>query len=579
MVKQSLGERIADLLVAEGVDKFFSLPEVTFGKLHQALDRRGVPLIAPHHEAVGGYMAEAYAQMTGQIGVTGANSGPGVMNLYPAVGNSFVENLPVLYLGSERTLIARNSPRRSQFQQVPNVEILTPITKYAAILEDPLEVDDLFHEAFRRMRTGTPGPAYIGLPFDLLLEERDFGPVVPPQRYRPATFVDTVGEADIEKVASLLAQARLPLIVGGTGIRLARAQQAFADFVEAVGCPVLLTTGGRGVLPDPHPQLFQMGAGPGERIAREADVIFTLGASISEKMGFGGHPYVRSQQGFPNYFGEPGTQTWIQLDRDPAAIGRNRPVDHALVGDVAMAVPRLAKAMQARAPAVDRAAVAQWKEEHEDYVRSLYQQATGGSPVHAGRLVIEVQKALPEGAIWVRDGGAISVWQMNLLNHPISEELTAMKHGNLGTGMPYALAAALAAKQDGRRVLLMTGDGSFGFYFMEFETALRYDLPIVVVVAYDAGWSLELPYYMHVCGRTFEIDHNFIRLDEIARTMGGHGEFCDKPEQIAPAVERALASGKPAIVQVHIDRDINAYQMPNAHIWTRWHADKAVYSR
>jgi len=578
MAKQSLGERIADLLVAEGVDKFFSLPEVTFGKLHQALDRRGVPLIAPHHETVGGYMAEAYAQMTGQIGVTGANSGPGVMNLYPAVGNSFVENLPVLYLGSERTLIARNSPRRSQFQQVPNVEVLTPITKYAAILEDPLEADDLFHEAFRRMRTGTPGPAYIGLPFDLLLEERDFGPIIPPQHYRPATFVDTVSEADIEKVISLLAQARLPLIVGGTGIRLARAQKAFAEFVEAVGCPVLLTTGGRGVLPDTHPQLFQMGAGPGEHIAREADVIFTLGASISEKMGFGGHPYVNSQQGFPNYFGEPGTQTWIQLDRDAAAIGRNRPIDHALIGDVAMALPRLTQAMRKRSGTFDQATVAHWKEQHEEYVRSLHQQATGGSPVHAGRLVIEVQKALPEGAIWVRDGGAISVWQMNFLNHPISEELTAMKHGNLGTGMPYALAAALAAKKDGRRVLLMTGDGSFGFYFMEFETALRYDLPIVVVVAYDAGWSLELPYYMHVCGRTFEIDHSFIRLDEIARTMGGHGEFCDKPEEIAPAVERALASGKPAIVQVHIDRDINAYQMPNSHIWTRWHADKAVYS-
>ncbi len=578
MTKQSLGERIADLLVAEGVDRFFSLPEVTFGKLHQALDQRGVPMIAPHHETVGGYMAEAYAQMTGQIGVTGANSGPGVMNLYPAVGNSFVENLPVLYLGSERTLMARNSPRSSQFQQIPNVEILTPITKYAAMLEDPLEVDDLFHEAFRRMRTGTPGPAYIGLPFDLLLEERNFGPVIKPQHYRPATFIDTVGEADLEKVASLLAKAKRPLIVAGTGVRLARAQQDFKAFVEAVGCPVIQTTGGRGILPDTHPQLFQIGVGPGADIAREADVIFTLGASIGEKLGFGGNPYVNSQEGFPNYFGEAGTQTWVQLDRDAAAIGRNRPIDHALVGDVAMVLPRLTKAMDGRPSNVDRPQVAQWKDQHEEYIRSLYQSATGGSPVHAGRLVIEVQKALPEGAIWVRDGGAISVWQMNLLNHPISEELTAMKHGNLGTGMPYALAAAVAAKEDGRRVLLMTGDGSFGFYFMEFETALRYDLPIVVVVAYDAGWSLELPYYMHVCGRTFEIDHKFIRLDEIAKTMGGHGEFCDKPEEIAPAVERALASGKPAIVQVHIDREINAFQMPNSHVWTRWHADKAVYA-
>lgn len=575
---QSLGERIADLLLAEGIDRFFSLPEVTFGKLHDALDRKGCKLIAPHHETVGGYMAEAYAQMTGQIGVTGANSGPGAMNLYPAVGNSWAENLPVLYLGSERTLLARNSVRRSQFQQVPNVEVLTPITKFAAILEDPLEADDLFHEAFRRMLTGTPGPCYICLPFDLLLEERDFGPLVPPQRYRPATFLDLVSEADLAAVADTLAAAKRPLVIGGTGIRRARAQAAFAAFVEATGFPVIQTTGGRGVLPDTHPQLFQLGVGPGEALAREADVIVTFGASISEKMGFGGHPYVRSQKGFPDYFGPEGSQHWVQVDRDPAAIGRNRPIDQALVGDVARVLPRLTAAMAGRGAAFDRARVAPLKAAHEDYVASLAQQATGVSPVHPGRLVVEVQKTLHEGVVYVRDGGGISVWQMNLLNHPISEELTAMKHGNLGTGLPYALGAAIAARDDGRRVVLVTGDGSFGFYLMELETAVRYELPIVIVVGYDAGWSLELPYYMHVCGRTFEIDHNFIRLDEIARTMGGHGEFCDTPEAIGPAMERAFASGKPAIVQVHIDREINAYQMPNPHIWTRWHADKAVYA-
>jgi thiamine pyrophosphate-dependent acetolactate synthase large subunit-like protein len=574
----SLGERIADILVAEGIDKFFSLPEVTFGKIHQALDAKGVPLIAPHHETVGGYMAEAYAQMTGQIGVTGANSGPGTMNLYPAIANSWSENLPVLYLGSERTLIARSSIRRSQFQQVPTAEIVKPITKFSGVLEDPYQADDMFHEAFRQMRTGTPGPTYIGLPFDMLLEECDFGPLLSPRQYRPATFLDTVSGADMEAALALLSKAKLPLIIGGTGVRLARAQKAFKQFVEAAGCPVMQTTGGRGILHDTHPQLLQMAVGPGADVGREADLIFVIGASISEKMGFGGYAYTATQCGFPNYFGEQGSQVWLHLDRDPAAIGRNRPIDHALLGDAAMVLPRLAEGMEGRETAFDRSRMKAWKDSHESYIQSLNQKATGVSPVHPGRLMVEVQKALPEDVIWVRDGGGISVWQMNMLNHPISEELTAMKHGNLGTGLPYALAAGLVAREDGRRVCLMTGDGSFGFYLMDFETAVRYELPVVIIVAYDAGWSLELPYYMHVCGRTFEIDHNFLRLDEIARTMGGHGEFCDKPEEIAPAVERAFASGKPAIVQVHIDREINAYHMPNSHVWTRWHADKAVYS-
>ncbi|MEQ5871565.1 thiamine pyrophosphate-binding protein [Sagittula sp. NFXS13] len=575
---ESLGERIARLLVQEGVDRFFSLPEVTFGKLHHKLDDLGCKLIAPHHETVGGYMAEAYAQMTGNIAVTGANSGPGVMNLYPAVANSYAENLPVLYLGSERTLLARNSPRTSQFQQVPNTDVLTPITKFRAILEDPLEADTLFQEAFRQMHTGRPGPCYIGLPFDLLLEEREFGPLIPPERYRPATFLDLVSEADLSRIADTLANARRPLIIGGSGIRLSRAQEAFRAFVESLGAPVMLTVGGRGALPDTHPQVLRLGEGPGDRIAREADVIITLGSSIGEKTGFGGNPYVRSQTGFPQYFGPEGSQHWIQVDRDPAAIGRNRPVDDALLGDVARVLPRLTGAIAERRPQLDRAATHTAKTEHETYLAELGQAATGQSPLHPGKLVLEVQKALPKDVIWVRDGGATSVWQMNLLNHEISDELTAMKHGNLGTGLPYAMGAAIAARDDDRHVVLFTGDGAFGFYLMEFETAVRYELPIVIVVAYDAGWSLELPYYMHVCGRTFEIDHRQMRLDEIARQMGGHGEYCDKPDEIVPAVERALASGKPAIIQAHIDRDINAYQMPNTHIWSRWHADKAVYS-
>ncbi|MGH6780566.1 MAG: thiamine pyrophosphate-binding protein [Sphingomonadaceae bacterium] len=576
MALQSLGERIADLLVAEGIDRFFSLPEVTFGKLHDALDRRGVPLIAPHHETATGYVAEGYAQIRANIAVVGGAVGPGVMNLYPAIANSWAENLPILYLGSERTLMARNSPRRSQFQRPPNREVVGPITKFAAVLEDPFEVDDLFQEAFRQLRTGTPGPCYIGLPFDLLLEEHDFGPLAPPEHYRPATFLDTVSEADVEHIAALIAAAERPLIIGGSGLRIGGAKQAFSAFVEAAACPAILTHGGRGILPDTHPQLFDLGVGPGKQIAKDADLIFVVGSSIGEKLAFGGHPYSPAQAGFPNYFHEG--QIWVHLDRDPAAIGRNRPVDHALVGEAARVLPRLAAALGKHEPAVGKDALATLQAERNDYKQSLRQGCTGGSPVHPGTLMVEVEKALPEDVILVRDGGATAIWQMNLIHHPISDHLKAFKNGNLGTGLPYAIGAALAAREDGRRVCLMTGDGAFGFYPMELETAVRYKLPIVTIVAYDAGWSLEVPYYQYICGRTFEVDHEFIRLDDMARTMGAHGEYCDRPEEIASAVERAFASGKPALVQVHIDRQANAYDMPHSEIWTRWHADKSVYT-
>jgi thiamine pyrophosphate-dependent acetolactate synthase large subunit-like protein len=572
---QSLGERIAELLVAEGVDKLFSLPEVTFGKLHDALDRRGVPLIAPHHEAAAAYMAEAYSQLTGQIGVVGGSVGPGTINLYSAIANSHSENLPILYLGSERTLRARSSPRSSQFQCPPNSEVLKPITKYATVVEEAQQIDDVFQEAFRQLRTGTPGPVYIGLPFDMLLEEHEFGPLTPPRRYRPATFVSTVADSDIEQAAATLAAARLPLLIVGAGARNSRAQRAFNELVETLGCPVIQTFGARGMLPDNHPQLFDLSIEPGASLCRQADAILVIGSAIGERLGFGGHAYSADQQGFPNYFGAPGSQTWLQLDRDPAVVGRNRPVDHALIGDIPLTLPRLTAALRGRRAATPELPV--WQQQRADYYRELHASTADTRPIHPGRAIDELQKSLPDDAVVVRDGGAFSVWEMNLLHHPISEHISAGKQGMLGTGVSYGIGAALATARDGRRVCVITGDGAFGFFAMELETAVRYQLPIVIVIGYDAGWSLEVPYYMHVCGRTFEVDHNFMRLDELARTVGAHGEFCETTDQIAPAVARAFAAGKPAVVQIVIDRQVNAYEMPNNHLWTRWHADKSVY--
>ncbi|WP_116366496.1 thiamine pyrophosphate-binding protein [Parahaliea mediterranea] len=579
MSTQALGERIADLLLGEGVDRFFSLPEVTFGKLHDALDRRGAPLIAPHHEAAAGYMAEAYAQLTGRMAVVGGSVGPGAINLYPVIANSWSENLPILYLGSERTVLARNSPRRSQFQCPPNLEVVKPITKYCAMIENPLEADAIFQEAFRQLHTGTPGPVYIGLPFDLLLEEHDFGPLAPPQRYRPASFVDTVCDADLAALAEELVASPLPLILAGAGLRLSRMQAALEQLARALGCPVITTPAGRGVLPDTHPQLFDLGVAPGSDIAAQADTVLVLGSSISEQVAFGGQPYARSQQGFPNFFGDPATQRWIHIDRDPAALGRNRPVDVALAGDLRRVMPRLVDAVQRAGAEPERNAkrLGTWQQAREAHYRSLYSATTDSQPIHPGRAIVEVQRALPEQAIIVRDGGAFKIWAMNLLHHPISENLAAIKQGMLGSGVPYGLGAALAARDDGRRVCVITGDGAFGFYPMELETAVRHNLPVVIVVGYDAGWSLEVPYYMQVCGRTFEVDHEFVRLDEMARTLGAHGEFCTRSDEIGPAMQRALAAQKPALVQIVIDRDINAYQMPNNGVWSSWHADKAVY--
>ncbi|HWI11784.1 MAG TPA: thiamine pyrophosphate-dependent enzyme, partial [Burkholderiaceae bacterium] len=390
------------------------------------------------------------------------------------------------------------------------------------------------------------------------------------------SFVETVTENDIEQVAAELAGARLPVLVGGAGIRNSAAAPLFREFAESLKCPVVFTHGGRGVLPDTHPQVLDYGLEPGLTVTRDADVVFVVGSSIGEKIGFGGNPYFHGQEGFTNLFGERGRQRWIHLNQDVSAIGRNRDVDVALVGDMRRVLPRLTAALR-RSPVNGTPQLPAWQQQRRERYRALFAEAPDMKPIHSGRMMVEIQKALPDDVVIINGGGAVNLWTQYYQCHNIAGQLKSSKLGNLGTGVPYAMGAALALREAGNRVCVLGGDGGFGFYPMELETAVRYQLPIVVIVGYDAGWSLEVPYYTYLTGMTFEVDHNFMRLDELARTMGAHGEFCETTDQIAPAVRRAFASGKPALVQVVIDRATNAYKIPNLDQVSRFHADKQVY--
>lgn len=575
---QQLGERIANLLAAEGIGAFYSLPEVTFGILHDALDKLGIPLIAPRHETAAGHMAEADCLINGRIAVAAGSVGPGTVNLYPAVAHSHIENLPVLYLGSERTLVGRSSPRRSKFQCPPSVDVLRPVTKWATVLEDGRMVDDVFQEAFRQLRIGTPGPVYIGLPFDMLLETFEYPDLAPISQYRPASEALSVPDDAIQAAADLLKSAKRPILLVGGGVKLAKAQRHIDLLAKKLATPVVLTHGGRGVLPDTHSHVADFGVGPGAEVSRDADVVFAVGTSISERSYFGGNPYFEGQACGQQYFGSAGVQKWIHLDQDPTAIGRNRTIDLALIGNMRLGLPRLIDALREyEPPAIRTEALATHRQRRSEYYHDLYATVRPCDSVHPGQLILEVQKCLPEDVIMVKDGGAISIWHMNFQQHAISNFISPGKMGQLGAGLPYANAAALTAQTDGRRVCLITGDGAFGFYPMELETSVRLNLPVLIIVGYDQGWSLEIPYYEHVTGRTFAVDHAPSRLDQMAISLGAHGEFCSKPDEIRPAIERSLSSGKPALVQVAIDQRINAFEMPNDQVWTGWHADKEIY--
>ncbi|MBW2942205.1 thiamine pyrophosphate-binding protein [Zhongshania aquimaris] len=570
-VSQTIGSRIADLLIHEGVDKLFTLPEVTFGDIHNRFVEREGRIIAGHHETACAYMAESYAQSTGNIAVTGGNCGPGASNLLPAVVHSDAEGLPVLYLGSERGLMARSSVRSPKFQCPNLVDMVKPVTKFAAILEHPEQVDELFYEAFRQMRYGRPGPVYLGLPFDMLREEYEFEALPAKNLYRPARIMPP--SEDIKRVADILESAELPVLMPGAGVRISKTHELLQQLAEILKCPVVRTYGGRGTFPDTHSQVLDFGFGPGLEATQQADVILVVGSSIGEKLMFGDNLYFSEQEGFGDFFGSD--QTWIQVEKDPQVAGRNRLIDIALVGNIEDIIPELISELKLRQVRGCSEKLAVWQEQRRDIFQGYIEAAKDITPVHPGRLILEAQKSIPDDAIIVSDGGSIFLWQQRYLNNKHSNFLATLKMGMLGVGLPYAIGAQLA--EPGKRVCLVTGDGAIGFYMMEFETAVRYQLPVVIVVAYDQGWALEVPYYEYRFGKTFEVDNEFVRMDRLAMEMGGHGEFCQTTDEIQPAMDRAFASGKPAIVQIVMDRRISAYEAPEADLIYKWHADKVAY--
>jgi thiamine pyrophosphate-dependent acetolactate synthase large subunit-like protein len=205
----------------------------------------------------------------------------------------------------------------------------------------------------------------------------------------------------------------------------------------------------------------------------------------------------------------------------------------------------------------------------------LTETAPDTAPIHPGRAMLEIREALPDDAVIVRDGGCTSLWELAYFELRSNDYLWTSKFGHLGTGLPYAIGAQLCVGPE-RRVCLITGDSAFGFHVMELETAVRHRLPIVTVVNYDQGWGMELDAY-DARGGFDELRHAFVRLDDLARSMGAHGELCEKTEQIGPAIERALASGSPAVVQIVTDMEVNARQAPNWQEFASWYGFEGAY--
>jgi thiamine pyrophosphate-dependent acetolactate synthase large subunit-like protein len=417
------------------------------------------------------------------------------------------------------------------------------------VVEYPEQLDEVFHEAFRRAHSGVPGPTMVELPLSVMQAEHDLPPAPPPHRYRLVR--QEAGTSAVAEAARLLTAASQPIMLLGQGAFASRAHSDLIALAGKLACPIIATTAVEAVLAGMDERSFPYGSEAAAEAVARADVVVAIGTEIGEAMHYGrGRHWAQGKT----------DRKWIYIERDPTAIGVNRPIDVPLVGDLKAVVPQLTRALGDLKRSLP-AEVAAWAKAHAAQKQALTESVPMTSPIHSGRLAIEATKVLPDDYVLVRDGGASSMWFSALLQKTPRDAMWNSNYGAIGPGLPYAVGAQIAAG-DKRRVVLLTGDSSVLFHIAELETAVRKNLPVLVIVAVDHAWGIEAASYKANFGDntpTPEARWNIaVRLDKTAESFGAHGEYVERAEDIGPAVERALASGKPALVHVAVDKDVNS---------------------
>ena len=528
MAKTSGNDLVVKALKDEGVDTVFYL---TGGPMVDVAGRCieiGFRSVDVRHEQAAAMAAHAYSRVSGKPGVCFAASGPGVTNLITGVGNAFLDAVPVVALGGA-SAIAQDG--MGAFQEMDQVGMFKPITKWADRVKDPRRIPELINKAFRIATGGQPGPVYLDLPGDVLYKQVDESEVLFPQM--PHAVPRVSGDPDlVKKAIAILKQAQRPIILTGTGILWSKAMEELKEFVELTGIPFYTTPQGRGVLPEDHRLSF---LGARNQAWKEADVVLIIGTRMNFIIGFGLPP--RWAEGLKI----------IQVDISDEEIGRNRPVDVGIVGDAKMVLRQL---INEGCDAFHRRKELPWVDTLRSYEKRAQEKSQAllnndQTPIHPLRLCKEVRDFMDRDAIIVVDGHeTLNFARQSIPTHAPGHRVNAGPNGCMGVAVPFGLGAKVA-KPD-TQVIVLSGDGSFGMNGMELDTMMRHKIPVIIVISNNGGWA-------GVGGMTAGRDLGFTRYDKMMDALGAHTEYVERPQDIRPALERAARSGKPAVINVITD--------------------------
>ncbi len=534
------GRLVAKALKNEGVDTIFTLCGGHIVDIYNGCLDEGIRIVDVRHEQVAAHAADGYARVTGKPGVAVVTAGPGTTDAVTGVANAFRAESPMLLIGGQGALAQH---QMGALQELPHVDIMKPITKFAASVPRTERVADLVSMAFRQCFNGARGPSFLEIPRDILDTEIDESEarVPAPGGYRMTG--KSIGDpADIEKLAGLLVQAERPAVLLGTQLWNCRGAGDAARLARTLNLPMFMNGAARGSLPEGDPHGFMQA----RRYAfNKADVIVIVGTPFDFRMGYGGR--LRAEA------------TIVQIDMDYGTVGKNRDIDLGLVGDVGAILGAVADAASdsaARGDTQRKAWLAELRaEEGRIYEESLERRRSDAQPIHPLRLCHEINEFLGEDSVYIGDGGDIVTFSGSVVRpRQPGHWMDPGPLGTLGVGLAFAMASKLV--QPEKEVVALFGDGAFSLTGWDFETMVRFNLPFVGVVGNNSAWNQirfgQISKYGAERGDVANLLGD-VRFDRFATMLGGYGEHVEDPADIAPALQRARESGKPSLINVRID--------------------------
>ena len=501
----------------------------------------GIKTIDVRHEQAAAMMAHAWSIYNNEPGVCLVTAGPGFTNALTGIANAHLDNAPLVVLCGRHPL---RDDLTGALQEMNQVDMVKPITKWCATCYDVKRIPEYLNIAFRQATMGRPGPVFLELPPDILFAQTALETVSIPARKHHKSVVSP-DASELKDAARIINNAQRPIFMGGSGVGFSGCQQSLAALIEKTGMPFALLNNGRGTLPDSHTHCINDGGFTGLMTGLpQADVIVAAGIRFNWVL--------QSGKLFPN-------AKVIRIDNDPTEIDRNRQATVGLAGDCDVVFQQLL-------PMVDNRDHSEWitklRKAYAAFMTTeLEQRQIPSVPIHPNRLVARIMEVFGEDAYYVADGGDTSYFGLaGFLSRHKSGVLVPAGAllGCLGTGIPFAMAGKLSHPD--KPVIVLNGDGSFGFNSMEFDTCVRHNIPIVCVVNNDCAWGM-IKHSQEISlgeDRCTCSDLGMRHYEKMVEGLGGYGELVEKDEDIIPALERALQSGKPACINVVTDPTVTS---------------------